>query len=260
MRFRATIEAAGRIVEAQLGPSPESITRPVALRTAETIAGRIDHTLLRADATAREIERLCAEAEQYRFASVCVNSRWVPLAVSLLKGSPVMVCTVVGFPLGAMSAEAKGAEAGIAVAQGADEVDMVIDLGGLRSGRPGDVLADMEAVAKGAEGRPVKVILETCLLTDEEKAIACLLALRAPVAYIKTSTGFSTGGAAVDDIILMRSAVGPALGIKASGGVRTTADAEAMLAAGADRIGASASVAIVTGTSATAAVRLPAAP
>jgi len=246
-----TIELAARAVERELGVAIPDVVRPVAIRSSESLAGRIDHTLLRADATAAEIERLCAEAGEYRFASVCVNSRWVPLASGLLKQSPVMVCTVVGFPLGAMASAAKGAEARIAVDQGADEVDMVIDIGGLKSGRLGDLLADMEAVAAGASGRPVKVILETCLLTDEEKAIVCLVALRAPVAYVKSSTGFSSGGATVDDITLMRSVVGSTLGVKASGGVRTTADALAMLEAGADRIGASASIAIVSNASGT---------
>ena len=246
MGLREAVETAARKVEQQLGPAME-LSRPEALRSSGTLAGRIDHTLLRADATATDVERLCEEADRHRFASVCVNSRWVALAASLLKNSPVMVCTVVGFPLGAMAGEAKGAEAGIAVKNGADEVDMVMDIGGLKSGRLDEVLADMKAVAKSADGRPVKVILETSLLTDEEKAIACLLALRAPVSYVKTSTGFSSGGATVDDIALMRSVVGSTLGVKASGGVRTTADAEAMLAAGADRIGASASIAIATG-------------
>lgn len=249
MSFAEIVEAAAAVVEQELGVAPPDVVRPTALRSAASLAGRIDHTLLRADATAAEIEQLCAEADRYRFASVCVNSRWVPLAADLLKQSPVMVCTVVGFPLGAMAMEAKGAEATVAVAQGADEVDMVIDIGALKSGRLRDLLADMEHVAKMADGRPVKVILETCLLTDEEKAIACLLALRAPVAYVKTSTGFSSGGATVGDIALMRSVVGSTLGVKASGGIRTAADALAMLEAGADRIGASASIAIVSGAS-----------
>ncbi len=243
------VDLAAGIVERELGATTPDLVRPEALRSADSLAGRIDHTLLRADATAAEIKQLCSEADRYRFASVCVNSRWVPLAAELLRQSPVMVCTVVSFPLGAMATEAKGGEARIAVANGADEVDMVIDIGALKSGRLTDVLADMEYVARAAEGRPVKVILETCLLTDQEKAIACLLALRAPVAYVKTSTGFGTGGAAVDDIALMRSVVGTALGVKASGGIRTTANATAMLAAGADRIGASASIAIVSGAS-----------
>lgn len=246
MGVREIIAAAAIKVEARFGPVSE-IVRPEALRTADTLAGKIDHTLLRADATDVEIERLCAEADRYRFASVCVNSRWVPLAARLLKASPVMVCTVVGFPLGAMAAEVKGVEAAVAVANGADEVDMVLDIGGLKSRRLDEVLADMEAVATSAEGRPVKVILETSLLTDEEKVIACLMALHAPVSYIKTSTGFSSGGATQEDIALIRAVVGSTLGVKASGGIRTRADAEAMLAAGADRIGASASIAIVSG-------------
>lgn len=241
------VSTATLAVEAALGPAPDSVDRPAVLRTSATLAGRIDHTLLAADATMDRIERLCAEAAEHRFASVCVNTRWVPLAAESLRGSGVMVCTVVGFPLGAMSRRAKASEAQIAVEEGADEIDMVLDIGGLKSGDLAGAFEDMRAVASAAGTRPVKVILETCLLDDEQKVIACLLALRAGVAYVKTSTGFSTAGATIDDVSLMRAVVGDALGVKASGGIRTTADAEAMIVAGADRIGASASIAIASG-------------
>lgn len=235
-------------VEAALGPAPDSVDRPDAVRSADDLAGRIDHTLLKAEATADAVQHLCAEAAANGFASVCVNSRWVPLAAESLADSDVMVCTVVGFPLGAMSRRAKGAEAAFAVAEGADEVDMVIDVGGLLSDDIAGVYEDMVGVAEAAQGRPVKVILETCLLEDEQKVIACLLALRSGVAYVKTSTGMNSGGATEPDIRLMRAVVGDTLGVKASGAIRDRATAELMIAAGADRVGASASVAIVAGT------------
>jgi deoxyribose-phosphate aldolase len=242
--------AADAIVTASLGPAEHDVEIPKVLRTSEDLAGRIDHTLLKPDATKTAIQAVCDEAREHGFASVCVNSRWVPTAVRQLAGSPVMVCTVVGFPLGAMTSRAKSEEARIAVADGAGEVDMVLDIGGLLSGDLASVYADMRAVATAARPAPVKVILETALLTDEQKAIACLIALRSGVAYVKTSTGFNGGGATTFDVALMRAMVGDTLGVKASGGVRTLPDAETMLAAGADRLGASASVAIVTGTTA----------
>jgi len=246
--FTELFDTASAAVEDALGPAA-AVSRPAALRDSANLAGRIDHTVLAADATMARIEQLCAEAREHLFASVCVNSRWVPLAAEALHGSSVLVCTVVGFPLGAMSRRAKAAEAAIAVEEGADEIDMVLDIGAIKSGDLAGAYEDMCGVAAAA-GKPVKVILETCLLTDEEKAIACLLALRSGVAYVKTSTGFSTAGATTDDIRLMRAMVGDTLGVKASGGIRTTDDALAMLAAGADRIGASASIAIATGASA----------
>lgn len=241
---------ADSIVTAALGPAPGHVVVPTALRTSDNLAGRIDHTLLKADATATAVEALCDEADQHGFASVCVNTRWVPLAAERLAGSSAMVCTVVGFPLGAMTGRAKAEEARITVAEGANEVDMVIDIGGLLSGDLIAVYQDMLGVAEAARPVPVKVILETCFLTDEQKAIACLIALRTGVAYVKTSTGFGGGGATTTDIALMRAMVGETLGVKASGGVRTFQDAETMLAAGADRVGASASVSIVTGVDA----------
>ncbi len=242
----ALIARADEEVTAVLGPDPEDVTVPTVLRTAENLAGRIDHTLLKADATATAIAALCDEAAEHGFASVCVNTRWVPTAARRLAGSGVMVCTVVGFPLGAMSRGAKAGEARIAVAEGADEVDMVIDIGGLLSGVLTDVYEDMRGVAAAARPVPVKVILETSMLTDEQKVVACLVALRTGVAYVKTSTGFGGGGATAEDVALMRKAVGDKLGVKASGAVRTRQDAETMLSAGADRIGASSSVAMVT--------------
>ena len=244
----ALIASAQRQVDEALGPATGDVDRPRAKRDGSSLANRIDHTLLHADATQSEVEELCAEALQFGFASVCVNTRWVPTAAEALAGSNVMVCTVVGFPLGAMTRLAKAEEARITVAEGAQEVDMVIDVGGLLSGDYAGVFEDIRGVVDAAGTAPVKVILETCLLTEEQKAIGCLLALRAGAAYVKTSTGFSTGGATVDDIALMRACVGDALGVKASGGIHTRDEAEAMIAAGADRIGASASIAIAEGT------------
>lgn len=243
------IAAAREQVEIAIGPGPYDVDRPTAKRDGHSLAERIDHTLLLATATQSQIEKLCAEALQYGFASVCVNSRWVPTVAETLRGSSVLTCTVVGFPLGAMNRLAKAGEAHIAVHEGAQEIDMVMDIGALLSGDLAGTYEDMRAVAAGAGSVPVKVILETCLLTDEQKAIACLLALRSGVAYVKTSTGFSTGGATTADIALMRACVGDALGVKASGGIHSRSEAESMLAAGADRIGASASVAIATGGS-----------
>lgn len=244
--FDDIITRAQAHVESALGPASE-VSRTPALRTSPDLAGRIDHTLLTAIATPDDIRRVCAEAREHGFASVCVNSRWTPLVAAELDGSPVLTCTVVGFPLGAMATTAKAEEAAGAVAAGADELDMVISVGDLKSGDLAAVLDDIRAVVSAAQGRPVKVIIETCLLDDDEKAIACLLAVRAGASYVKTSTGMSTGGATEDDVRLMRAVVGDQLGVKASGGIRTTDDASRMLAAGADRIGASASIAIAAG-------------
>lgn len=208
------------------------------------LAGMIDHTLLKADATPEAVRRLCAEARQWRFASVCVNGSYVELAARELAGSGVKVCTVVGFPLGAASSAAKAAEARDAVERGADEVDMVLNVGRLKAGDDAYVRDDVAAVRKAADGRTLKVILETCLLTDAEKERACRICKEAGADFVKTSTGFSSGGATEADVALMRAAVGPDRGVKASGGIRTRSDAERMIAAGASRIGASASVAI----------------
>ena len=239
---------ASKIVRDALGPDlGEEKAAVPALRTSDDIAGRIDHTLLKADATATAVATLCREADRHDFASVCVNTRWVPTAAEQLADCKVMVCTVVGFPLGAMTRRAKAEEARIAVADGADEVDMVIDLGGLLSGYYPDVYEDILGVVTAARPAPVKVILETGLLDNEQKAVACMLALRAGAAYVKTSTGFNGGGATTADIALMRTMVGDKLGVKASGGIRNLHDAKTMLEAGADRIGASASVTIVAG-------------
>ena len=217
-----------------------------------SIAALIDHTILKADATRADILKVCREARQYNFASVCINPYWVPLVRAELAGSPVKVCTVVGFPLGATSTESKAAEAAIAVRDGAQEVDMVINVGALKSGDQDAVKADIAAVVRAAHagGAIVKVILETSLLNDTEKAAACVLAKAAGAKFVKTSTGFSTAGATAHDIALMRQAVGPEMGIKASGGIRSLEDLQAMTAAGATRIGASASVKIVEATAA----------
>jgi deoxyribose-phosphate aldolase len=207
----------------------------------------IDHTLLKNDATRDEVVKLCDEARKHHFASVCVNTTWVPLCRTLLANSGVMVCTVVGFPLGAMAPTAKAYEAREAVRQGAQEVDMVINLGALKSRDYETVFEDICRVVKASGRAAVKVILETGQLTDDEKIIACTLSKLAGAAFVKTSTGFGKGGATVEDVALMRRVVGSEMGVKASGGVRTQEDALRMRQAGANRIGASASVAIVSG-------------
>jgi deoxyribose-phosphate aldolase len=212
-----------------------------------TIAGLIDHTLLRPEATREDILKLCREAREYKFASVCVNSYWVPLAAAEVAGSPVKVCSVVGFPLGATSTEAKAAEAQAALQAGAHEIDMVQNIGALRSGDYASVQADIAAVVEVAHrsGAIVKVILETALLDDDQKVIACQLAKKAGADFVKTSSGFGPSGATIHDVQLMRSTVGPEMGVKASGGIRTLDDLNKMIAAGATRIGASSSVQIV---------------
>ncbi|MFN0250433.1 MAG: deoxyribose-phosphate aldolase [Kofleriaceae bacterium] len=212
------------------------------------LAKMIDHTLLKPDATRDEVVKLCEEARKHRFASVCVNTTWVPLAKSLLSGTDVMVCAVVGFPLGAMLPTAKAYEARDAVRQGAKEIDMVINLGALKSRDYETVFEDICRVVKAAAPAGVKVILETGMIDQEQKIIGCTLSKLAGAAFVKTSTGFAKGGATVEDIQLMRRIVGSDVGVKASGGVRTAEDAVKMAQAGANRIGASASVAIVTGT------------
>lgn len=203
------------------------------------MAACIDHTLLKPVATDEQIVQLCREALESKFASVCVNPCHIRLAVSQLAHSSVKACSVIGFPLGASTSRIKAAEAELAVAEGAGEVDMVISIGALRSGRFFDVEADIRQVVTAAGGVPVKVIIETCFLADAEKVTACKLAVNAGAKFVKTSTGFGSGGATVADVRLMRSTVGPVLGVKASGGIRTLADALAMLEAGANRIGTS---------------------
>lgn len=216
------------------------------------ISALIDHTILKPDATRTEVVKICREARQYCFASVCVNPYWVPLVAAELANSGVKVCTVVGFPLGATSTEAKVAETAAALRAGAQEIDMVINVGALRSGDHEAVKLDIQEVVRvsHAAGAIVKVILETALLDDNQKAIACTLCKMAGADFVKTSTGFSTSGATAHDVALMRSVVGPDIGVKASGGIRTLQDLRNMTAAGATRIGASASVKIVEATAA----------
>jgi deoxyribose-phosphate aldolase len=224
------------------------------------LAKMIDHTLLKPDATQEQVAQLCFEARKHGFASVCINPTWVELCAKLLDGSPVKVCTVIGFPLGATSPEVKAFETQIALDHGATEIDMVINVGALKA-------RDLEMVAKDIRGvvntahagkAIVKVIIEAILLTDEEKTIACLLSKEAGADYVKTSTGFASGGATVHDVALMRRVVGPEMGVKAAGGVRTYEDAENMIKAGATRIGASAGVKIIQGPSAETIASAPA--
>ncbi len=208
----------------------------------------IDHTLLKADAKKDQIAKLCQEAKEYQFASVCVNPTWVKYASELLKDSGVKVCTVIGFPLGATTSATKAFESKNAIENGAEEIDMVINIGALKDGNDGLVEEDIRAVVDASNGKALtKVIIETSLLTDEEKVRACQIAVKAGTNFVKTSTGFSTGGATIADITLMRKTVGPEIGVKASGGVRNTSDAQAMIEVGATRIGASSGVAIVNG-------------
>lgn len=214
--------------------------------TREQLASRIDHTLLKAEATPEDVSALCGQALRYKFASVCVNPCHVSMCAELLMDSGVMVCAVAGFPLGAASTAAKAFEARRAVSDGAREIDMVINIGWLKAGRLDDVLADIEAVVKASAPAAVKVIIETCLLTDGEKRIACELCRKAGAAFVKTSTGMNKAGATAPDVRLMKEA-SCGLKVKAAGGIRTTADALAMLEAGADRIGCSASAAVVDG-------------
>ena len=212
-----------------------------------SLASQIDHTLLKADATAADIKKICCEARKYGFASVCVNPYWVPLAAAELSGSAVKVCTVVGFPLGATATEGKVAETENAIRHGATEIDMVINVGELKGGNYDAARQDIEAVARAAHkgGAILKVILETALLDDNQKIVASTLSKVAGAEFVKTSTGFSTGGATVHDVALMRQVVGDEMGVKASGGIRTLEDLKNMAAAGATRIGASASVKIM---------------
>lgn len=215
--------------------------------TQSQLAKYMDHTLLKADATLDGIDRVVAEVKQFGCASVCVNPFWVPYVAHLLDGSGVATCTVVGFPLGASSTASKVFETTDAIANGADEIDMVINIGELKAGHAELVREDIRAVAEAthAGGKLLKVIIECCLLTDDEKRLACLLCAEAGADFVKTSTGFSTGGATVADVTLMRECVGPDFGVKAAGGIRTLADAYAMIEAGASRLGVSAAASIL---------------
>lgn len=207
----------------------------------------IDHTLLKADSTQSQIDTILAEAKKYHFASVCLNPTWVSYAADTLKDSDVKVCTVIGFPLGANTSAVKAFETKNAVENGADEVDMVINIGRAKDGDFAYVEEDIKAVVEASGDKLVKVIIEACLLTDDEKVKACLAAKAAGADFVKTSTGFSTGGATVEDVRLMRQTVGPDMGVKAAGGARSLADAQAFIEAGASRIGTSAGIAIIEG-------------
>lgn len=211
----------------------------------QSVASMIDHTLLKPEATRQEILTLCTEAKEYQFASVCVNPVWVPFVVETLQGSSVAVCTVIGFPLGASTIDTKIAETKEAVLNGAMEIDMVINIGLLKSGDKETIKKEIQAIVQAAQGKVVKVIMETCLLTEEEKITACMIAKEAGAHFVKTSTGFSNGGATVEDVALMRKIVGDQMGVKASGGIRTWDDAKALIQAGATRIGASKGIQIV---------------
>ena len=248
IKVKTCFDNAGHVVSAgaerltsTLGVIPED----------KSLARMIDHTLLKPDATADQIAQLCFEARKYHFASVCVNPTNVKLCSDLLKGSDVEVCTVIGFPLGATSTEVKAFETQNAIDHGATEIDMVINIGALKAGDNDLVARDIQEVVKVAHkaGAIVKVIIETALLTDEEKVIASLLAKEAGADFVKTSTGFSSGGATVHDVALMRKAVGPELGVKAAGGIHSQEEAKQMIAAGATRLGASAGVKIIQGES-----------
>ncbi len=211
----------------------------------------IDHTLLKPESTQEQIDHLLSEAVEYQFASVCVNPTWVAHCSKTLAGTGVKVCTVVGFPLGANTSSVKAFETKDAIANGADEIDMVINVGQLKSGQYEVVKADIRAVVEASQDKLVKVIIETCLLTNDEKVKACQLAVSAGADFVKTSTGFSAAGATVEDIVLMRETVGPNIGVKAAGGARSYKDAEAFIEAGATRIGTSSGVAIVSGETVT---------
>jgi len=204
-----------------------------------------DHTILKADATRKDVKRVCDEAMAYSFCSVCVNSYYVPYVANLLHGSDVKICSVVGFPLGAMSTRAKALEAKIAVMDGADEIDMVINVGALKDRDYSVVLEDIKAVKEACGEHILKVIIETCLLTDDEKVKACELAKEAGADFVKTSTGFSSAGAKVEDVKLMRETVGPDMGVKASGGIHDKEFAKELVDAGANRLGTSATIEIV---------------
>ncbi len=243
---RTCFDRAGNVVSA----GAERLSSTVGVIPGDPdLAKMIDHTLLKPDATQDQIAQLCFEARKYGFASVCINPTWVKMCAQLLAGSPVKVCTVIGFPLGATAPEVKVFETQNAIENGANEIDMVINIGALKARDLELVARDIRGVvaASHARGALVKVIIEAVLLTDEEKTIACLLSKEAGADFVKTSTGFASGGATAHDVALMRRTVGPDMGIKAAGGVRTYEDAEKMIQAGATRIGASAGVKIIQG-------------
>lgn len=234
---RKVVEAGADRLSARLGVK----------NIAADMAGMIDHTILKPNATEEQVRQLCLEAREFSFATVCINPTWIPLAADILRGSPVKVCTVIGFPLGATFPEVKAFEAQRCANLGATELDMVINIGALKSRQYDLVQDDIAAVVDAAHplGASVKVIIEAAYLTDEEKVEACVLSKAAGADYVKTSTGFAATGATVEDVALMRRVVGPGMGVKAAGGVKTAEDAKAMIAAGATRIGASASVKII---------------
>jgi deoxyribose-phosphate aldolase len=238
-RTGQVVEAGAERLSSTIGTIPQNLD----------LAKMIDHTLLKPDATPEQIAQLCFEARKYGFASVCINPTWVELCAKLLEGSAVKVCTVIGFPLGAAAPEVKVFETQNAIDHGASEIDMVINIGALKARDLDLVAMDIRGVVVAAHARNaiVKVIIEAVLLTDEEKTIACLLSKEAGADFVKTSTGFASGGATVHDVALMRKTVGPQMGVKAAGGVRTFEDAEKMVEAGATRIGASAGVKILQG-------------
>lgn len=213
----------------------------------EILTKMIDHTLLKPDASEQDIKKLCEEARDNRFWSVCINSSWVSYAASVLKGTDVKICAVAGFPLGASISGAKANEAKLAIENGASEIDMVINIGFLKSGKIKEFENDIAAVREVCKDKLLKVIIETCLLTNEEKIIACEIAKKEKADFVKTSTGFSTGGATAEDIKLMRKTVGQSMGVKASGGVRSFEDAKNFYEAGANRFGTSSGVAIING-------------
>lgn len=240
-RAGQVVSAGAQRLSSTLGGIPQDLN----------LSGMIDHTLLKPDATPDQIAQLCFEARKYGFATVCINPAWVSLCAQLLQGSPVKVCTVIGFPLGASASDVKVYETQNAIDHGATEIDMVINIGALKARDLDLVAKDIRGVVNVAHSRGpiVKVILETVLLTDEEKTIGCLISKEAGADFVKTSTGFASGGATIHDVALMRRVVGPEMGVKASGGVRTYEDAANMVKAGATRIGASAGVKIIQGPS-----------
>ena len=245
-RLNLQLNTPEKTVQDNIPPSPSAHRIPAA-----ELARYIDHTLLKPEATVPQFEKLCNEAVQYKFKSVCVNSSWVPFVAKKLRGTSVKICSVIGFPLGEMDTRSKAFEARSAIGNGAEELDMVINVGALKSGNLKLVEEDIRAIKRACRNTTIlKVILETGLLTDEEKIIACEISRKAGADFVKTSTGFSGSGATVHDVALMRRIVGPKMGVKASGGIRTFEQAVALIGAGADRLGCGSSVDVVTGATA----------